>query len=46
MDKNYDAEEFAQFLNDKKPGLGIDVKHYTIAELYDYVYEFQTRVWE
>jgi len=37
----FDANDFADFLNYKKPGVGIDVANYTFNELYEYVNEFQ-----
>jgi len=45
-DKNYDWQSFVAFLDEKKPGIGPDMQNYTINEIYDFVYEFQTRVYE
>lgn len=44
IDLGYNAEEFANMLNEKKPGVGADVNQYTMDELYQYVAEFQNRV--
>ena len=43
VDQNYDQEEFGLFLQNKK---GVDIQNYSLQELYDYVYEFQTLQWE
>ena len=44
VDLGYNAEEFANMLNEKKPGVGMNVNLYTMNELYQYVAEFQNRV--
>jgi hypothetical protein len=42
----YDANRFAIFLNEKKPGVGIDVNYYSMDELYQYVIEFQNQEYD
>ena len=46
IDMGYDANRFATFLNEKKPGVGIDVNYYNMNELYEYVVEFQNREYD
>ena len=37
IEKGYDGNQFAEFLQEKK---GVDVQNYTLDEIYNYVYEF------
>jgi len=46
VDPGYDAARFAEFLDQKKPGMAVDVGLYTMVELYDYVTEFQNMVYD
>ena len=42
INAGYDAGMFSQYLESKKPGMGLDVNLYTWDELYAFVTEFQS----
>lgn len=46
MEPGYDAARFAEFLDQKKPGMAVDVNLYTMTELYEYVTEFQNMIYD
>jgi hypothetical protein len=41
LNQGYDQYAFANFMNEKKPGQGLEVRLYTWDELYQYVEEFK-----